>query len=43
MHTLGLILGIVGIVLGVILGIVQLVSLIAYFATVGTLGSYYTG
>jgi hypothetical protein len=41
MHTLGLVLSIVGIVLSVLLGIFQLIALIAYFATLGTLGTTY--
>ncbi len=38
MHTVGLITGIVGIVLGLIFGLVSLIGLIAYFASLATLG-----
>ncbi|HEY4152425.1 MAG TPA: hypothetical protein VGM38_03820 [Pseudolysinimonas sp.] len=39
MPTVGIITGVVGIVLGVILGIISLIGLIAYFASLATLGS----
>jgi hypothetical protein len=39
MPTVGIITGIVGIILGVILGIISLIGLIAYFASLATLGS----
>lgn len=39
MHTVGLIAGIVGLILGVILGIIQLITIIAYFASLATLGN----
>jgi uncharacterized membrane protein len=38
MPTVGLITGVVGIVLGVIFGIISLIGLIAYFASLATLG-----
>jgi hypothetical protein len=39
MHTLGLVLGIVGVAFSVIGGIISLVSLIAYFAALSSIGT----